>query len=282
LAPVFELENATYEEVVAARDRAKTRQEYTRFFLLESVYRGNDLDEVMEILSVSRATCYRWVKRFNDRGIDGLTPKRSPGRPPKIDESLGAKIISLVADPESVQELHWTAVKLHGYLKNEFQAQFSYCTLWRYLYDNDVRFRVPRKMPTEQDSQERQLFLEKLRIAYESPTNSIYFLDEAGFEGDPKPRRQWIVAGKEKPVGYTGDHIRTNVIGSVAPKTGDFFSLIVPYVDQSVFQQYLDHLAKHTRGDNQVIVVLDNASWHKSPSLNWHHMHPLFLPPRLR
>ncbi len=95
MALVFDLENATCQKFVAARDRAKTREDFTRFFLLESVYRGNDLDEVMEILSVNRATCYRWVNRFDERAIDGLTPKRSPRRPPNIDESLGAKIISL-------------------------------------------------------------------------------------------------------------------------------------------------------------------------------------------
>jgi len=28
----------------------------------------------------------------------------------------------------------------------------------------------------------------------------------------------------------------------------------------------------------KVTLILDNASWHKSKSLNWHHIHPVYLP----
>jgi transposase len=31
--------------------------------------------------------------------------------------------------------------------------------------------------------------------------------------------------------------------------------------------------------NKKVILVLDNASWHKAKSLNWHHIEPVYLPP---
>ncbi|MBK8090832.1 MAG: transposase [Verrucomicrobiaceae bacterium] len=45
---------------------------------------------------------------------------------------------------------------------------------------------------------------------------------------------------------------------------------------------FLDTLAEenpHVAG-RRAILVLDNASWHKTKSLNWHHFEPEYLPPR--
>ena len=51
-------------------------------------------------------------------------------------------------------------------------------------------------------------------------------------------------------------------------------------VDTDVFQCFLDEFAKtipKKEGIRQ-IVILDNASWHKSDRLHWHHFEPKFLP----
>ena len=48
-----------------------------------------------------------------------------------------------------------------------------------------------------------------------------------------------------------------------------------------MFQAFLDELAKHTARvakRKQVVLVLDNASWHKHTNLNWHHITPCYLP----
>jgi transposase len=103
---------------------------------------------------------------------------------------------------------------------------------------------------------------------------------ECGIEGDPRPRRRWVQPGKPRTVPYLGDHIRQNVIGAVAPQSGKFFGLIVDGVDTDVFQVFLDELSKaipKKEGMRQILIA-DNASWHKSAQLNWHHFEPKFLP----
>ena len=78
---------------------------------------------------------------------------------------------------------------------------------------------------------------------------------------------------------FEGDHIRYNAIGAVSPENGELFSLVVPHSDKDVFQIFLDEFAKHTfKTKKNVILVLDNASWHKHSKLNWHHITPCFLP----
>lgn len=64
-------------------------------------------------------------------------------------------------------------------------------------------------------------------------------------------------------------------------KLGISWLLIVPHCDRLVFQQFLDTMAEEAphRKSKKFYLVLDNASWHKVKSLEWHHITPLFLPP---
>lgn len=45
---------------------------------------GWKIPEIAEIVERDRSVVSRWLHRFDDEGIDGLWPKKSPGRPPKV------------------------------------------------------------------------------------------------------------------------------------------------------------------------------------------------------
>lgn len=108
----------------------------------------------------------------------------------------------------------------------------------------------------------------------------LWFSDESGIEGDPRPRRRWAQPGKPRTVPHLGDHIRQNVIGAVCPQDGTLFSLIVDGVDTDVFQFFLDQMAHSIpkKEDKRQLLIVDNASWHKAERLNWHHFEPVYLP----
>jgi len=150
----------------------------------------------------------------------------------------------------------------------------------RWLHELNFHLRVPQPWPERQNEEERKKFQEELRVLCADPKVELWFGDESGFEGDPRPRRRWVQPGKPRTVPYLGDHIRQNVIGAVAPQSGALFSLIVDGVDTDVFQFFLDEMAKAVpkkEGMRQVF-ILDNASWHKAARLQWHHFEPKFLP----
>lgn len=58
-------------------------------------------------------------------------------------------------------------------------------------------------------------------------------------------------------------------------------SLIVSYCDTTVFQIFLDAMAAEVlkRRGKRVLLVLDNASWHTSKSLDWHPIDADQFPP---
>jgi transposase len=222
-----------------------------------------------------------WIELFNRGGIDALITKARPGRRRKVKlERVRALLLPVLENPATVGQGHWTAVKLHGYLKEQLQLEFGYSTTVRWLHELNFHLRVPQPWPERQNEEQRRGFREELLGLCADPKVELWFGDESGIEGDPRPRRRWVQPGKTRTVPYLGDHIRQNVIGAVAPQSGELFTLIVDGVDTDVFQCFLDEFAKAVppKAGVRQLLILDNASWHKSSRLHWHHFAPKFLP----
>jgi transposase len=222
-----------------------------------------------------------WIELFNRGGIDALITRPKPGRPRKVKlERVCDLLLPVLENPATAGQVHWTGVKLHGYLKEQLSIELGYSTALRWLHELNFHRRVPRPWPERQNEEDRKAFQEQLRALAEDPKVQLWFGDECGVEGDPRPRRRWVRPGQPRTVPYLGDHLRQNVIGAVAPHSGELFSLIVDGVDTDVFQFFLDQLAKAVPNKEGVrqILILDNASWHKSARLDWHHFEPKFLP----
>lgn len=56
------------------------------------------------------------------------------------------------------------------------------------------------------------------------------------------------------------------VYSAVASRTGDQFSLLLPFVNTDMMQIYLDEFSK-SLGQENVILIMDQAGWHKSKDL---------------
>lgn len=64
---------------------------------------------------------------------------------------------------------------------------------------------------------------------FEQPDVDIWFADESGSEGDPRPRKRWDKKGRKTRVTKTGGHLRMNVMGMLCPRSGEFFAIVYDY-----------------------------------------------------
>ncbi len=231
--------------------------------------------------------CVRlWIARYNEMGIDGLIYRPRPGRPRLLEgDTIRSEILPVVDDPSLAGQLHWTGVKLSGWLRDNKGFEISYRTLIRYLHQQGYARRIPRPMPEPPDRntwlKQREDCAMRLAALLDDPGNTVFFGDEAGFEGDPRPRHKWVKRGSRPTQGYYGGHVRRNVVGAVEPAHGRLVSLIVAHCNTEVFQAFLNTMAEEVPPEDgkQVHLVLDNAGWHKSARLNWHHIKPFYLSP---
>jgi len=274
-------ENGTLEELRVAMDAAANKRSYIRLNAIRSLLLGLERKTVCLLFARTDRRVRLWIELFNRGGIDALITKPRPGRRRKVKlERVHDLLVPVLENPAQAGQVHWTGVKLHGYLKEQLQIQLGYSTTVRWLHELNFHLRVPQPWPERQNQEQREKFLEELRALATDPRVELWFSDECGVEGDPRPRRRWVQPGRRRTVPYLGDHLRQNVIGAVAPQTGGLFSLIVDGVDTDVFQFFLDEMAKAVPRKEGVrqLIVLDNASWHKAGRLHWHHFEPKFLP----
>jgi transposase len=270
------------EELMRAMNCTPLKKGYIRLRAMFDLRNGLPRELVMKGSNVSLRTFQYWIQRFTERGIDGLIHKAISGRPRILSIRNKKQLISLIENPSKAKETHWTAVKLHGYLKEKLKVNIGYSTLVKNLHEENYNLRVPRRFPAGGDDELKKAFKIKLKQLLDDRNNEVWFEDESGIEGDPTPRRRWVKRGNKANIPYNGKHIRMNILGAVCPSTGGLFTLVFDYCDAISFQKFIDELAKDTLEQSRkknIILVLDNASWHKGKSLNWHHIKPEFLPP---
>jgi transposase len=274
-------ENATNEQLKVAMEAAPNRRSYVRLNCIRSLLMGLPRATVCEQFNRTDRVVRLWIELFNRGGIDALITRPRPGRPRKVKlERVRDLLVPVLENPAAAGEVHWTGVKIHGFIQAQLQIELGYSTAVRWLHEINFHLRSPQPWPERQNEQERQQFLERLRQWADDPQIQLWFCDETGVEGDPRPRRRWVQPGKRRTVPYLGDHIRENVIGAVAPQSGQCFSLIFDGADTDVFQVFLDHLAEAVpkNPDKRQLLILDNASWRKAARLRWHHFEPVYLP----
>jgi transposase len=266
-------------ELETAMGAAPRQRAFVRMQAIHTLLRGFDHATVAGVFAVTRETLNRWIRRFNQRGVDGLIDAPRSGRPGQIAPDQSQSYRELIEHPEQAGQVHWTAKKFCGYLREELGHQVGYRTLLRWMHEQGFRLKVPQPWPDRQDETAREAFVAQLKGWLDDERIDLWYQDEMGVEGDPRPRRRWIQKGEKGRVTRNGDHIRMNVCGIVCPRTGQFFALEMSHSDGEMFQIFLDHANTDVRLERpRNLLIMDNASWHKNKSTRWGRFEPIYLP----
>jgi transposase len=272
-------ENCSLEELETAMNATPLKQNFRRMQAIRWIFMGFDNPTVAELANIHRDTVTDWIKRFNAQGIDGLIDQPRSGRPRKIPKEKEQDLCQVIENPETAGEVHWTGKKFHGYLRENLGEEIGYSTVMRWLHEKDYRLKVPQPWPDRQSEEERRVFVDRLAKWVSDSDVELWFMDEMGVEGDPRPRRRWAKKGKKARVTRNGTHMRMNVTGMICPRTGEAFMLEFTHNDRQVFQTFLDEANKTVKLDRQRnLLICDNASWHKCKTLEWGDFEPVYLP----
>ena len=275
-------ENCTAEELERYIRLAKNVTEKNRLLSIRMIWRGMSVCDVADTLVLSDVIVYQWIHRFNAKGLDGLLSRYKGGRPRLISKDAFKQILNVFEEPQKAGQVHWTAKKFHAYLKEELGVTCSYQTVLNHLKENGYKLKYGRSWPEAPEGNEakREEFKSRILGLLSESNADVWYMDEAGFDGDPRPRRGWSKRGERKKIYRTQKHLRINVSGMCCPRSGEFFALEFPYGDRATFQAFLDTANRDIKLEREKnYIVLDNASWHKTKSINWGKLEPIFLPP---
>jgi transposase len=101
---------------------------------------------------------------------------------------------------------------------------------------------------------------------YKKTNFRLMFQDEAGFGRINKPKCCWCGDGIRPVVPCHRIREYTYAYGAISPLDGEMISLILPYCNTACMNIFLQTVSK-TYPNDYILIVADNASWHKSNDL---------------
>lgn len=113
--------------------------------------------EASRELHRSRAWATKWLKRFDEYGLDGLRTRERSGRPPKIHHAMMAAVERMVTGSRS----GWTAKEVKDLIRKEAGAVYSERHVYRLMHSWGMRPVVPEKRPLKKASRRERLSFKK-------------------------------------------------------------------------------------------------------------------------
>ncbi len=108
---------------------------------------------------MDRQTLRDWVHHYNEKGIDGLSNRRSPGRPAQLTPAQLAAFKALVEqgpDPARDGVVRWRCSDLQARLQSDFAVQYHERSVGKLLAKLAFRKMTARPFHPEQDASAQQ------------------------------------------------------------------------------------------------------------------------------
>ncbi len=190
------------------RERRPSRRLRMHIALLASD--GRPPTEIARVLFCSRTTVYAAVGRFVREGRAAFDDHARRGPKPLLGERAGERIGKLLEEDSPTGHgwlrSRWSCKLLAVQLLRERAAAASRETIRRALHRLGFRWRRPRPVPPERDSEEQ---IEQKRARLEDVLSMArkagsFFQDETKLETNPKVGFCWMRKGKQKPLRTPG------------------------------------------------------------------------------
>jgi putative transposase len=256
---------------------------------------GHTWATVAMLLFCSSRTIDRWVKRFHQDGIEGLTGKKR-GRPFRFGLGWVALVVAWVTQktPRDFGFLRsrWCCATVVLLLRERHDLTVSRETVRRWLQRSQVVYRRPRPVvgPTDPERQKKLVALRKL-VAELPADETVVWQDEVEIHSNPKIGRMWMFKGQQATVTTPGTNRKRHLSGSIHWRTGQvFLTEAAPKQGRNaaLFLQHLDDLRRKLRRYRKIHVICDNAKFHTSLEVieylwKWEgrievHLLPLYAP----
>lgn len=223
--------------------------------------KGYTINQICDILEVTRDSVSSWFSSFEEKGVEGLEEEPPSGRPRKIGSEGEARLRILVeTDPRNV-----TAQFQEEYEKDS-EDSISRGTVKRAL--RKLGFVWKRLRTSLSDKRDETAFheakqkLRDLRKRADRGEINLYYFDEAAFSLEPSVPYGWQPVGHTTKIPSTRS-TKISVLGFLRHDGRRLHStLLEGTVDAKAVGSCFDLFAKTVR--KTTYVVLDNAPAHQS------------------
>lgn len=117
-----------------------------RLQIVLMAHRGRPRIQIATDLGINRRTVTRWLNAYREQGLDGLRPRKAPGKPGRIPTDLAEEIRQWVIDGPAKQGLdraNWTHEGLADHLLKAKGIRTSRSAVQRFCSKIGIRLYRP-------------------------------------------------------------------------------------------------------------------------------------------
>ena len=242
-----------------------------RAHILLLLAQGRSWTDIQAIRACSSRTIDRWLKRFQQEGVEGLTGRKR-GRPFRFGLGWVAVVVAWVTQhtPREVGFLRsrWACATIVLLLRPEHGLSVGRETVRRWLQRGNLVYRRPRPTvgPTDPEYQQKLDALRKLLAELPGDETAV-FQDEVEIGTNPKIGQMWMLRGRQATVQTPGTNEKRQVSGSIHGRTGTMIvteGLPKQGRDSALFLRHLDERRRRLRRYRKIHVICDHAAGHAS------------------
>lgn len=148
-------------ETLLERARRETRPRVARRLqAVAMARRGLSGPRIAELTGEPLRNLERWVKRYNEQGVDGLVDEPRPGRPPKLarekEEAFRERVDAGPTDTDQAAVLH--GHDYCGILEREFEVVYTLDGVYKLLRRLGYSWLMPRPEHEKADPEAQEAF----------------------------------------------------------------------------------------------------------------------------
>lgn len=270
------------EELTALR-RAHKSEHYKRsaykinaVILLGS---GWTLEEVKDALLLDEETLRSYVKNYQEGGLPellkaiykGSTPYLSISQIEMLCEELNAKI-------------YLTTQSVIEYTEKVFKISYSQSGMRDLLRRLNYVYKKPKLVPGNPNHDAQEIFAQQYEeFMLKKPDDvEVLFMDAVHPQHNTMAAYGWIKRGEKREIPTSSGRERLNLHGAINAETYEMTLIESETVDADSTIQLLEMIEQKYRVATEIFVILDNAKYHYSLSvqefLNTSRIKLVFLP----
>jgi transposase len=225
---------------------------------------------VMQSMGLCRTSIYRWLRGYEDAGLEALVEKIAQGPEPKLSDQQRDQVKRWIIgrDPRQYGFDYglWTRRIVQSLIEKKFGLSLGLTAVGRLLASLEITPQKPLRRAYERDPERIQKWLDddypELRRRAKKYGAKIYFLDEAGFHSEPVLGRTYGLKGHTPVVPTSGQRQSINAISAVNAKGEFWYNVYAGKLNASRFVEFLQDLMKGRR--ERVFLIVDGHPSHKA------------------
>lgn len=252
------------------RKIGRRAQENIRRIAVQRVLDGESPSEVTRSLRIGSKIIFVWLRKFYEKGEDGLIPGKAKGKPPALNKKQKQKLSKMIIGKDPRQYGFnfglWTRKIISELILQEFNIKIGLTATGRMLHELNITPQKPLKLAYQRDPKAVKEWMEVtyplIRKKARKTGAEIFFSDETGVRSDSTIGKTWGKKGEKVILKDSAVRSKVNAISAVNMSGAFWYQTYTGKFSGAKFVELLKDFMKYRR--KKVIFILDGHPSHKA------------------